>query len=582
MTNVSSTKRALVSSVVALIICFTILLGTTFAWFSDDAKSVGNVIKTGTLDVTMEWLDGSAAPTDNAAWADAEDGAIFHSSVWEPGYVMARHIKIENKGTLAFKYQLRIVADGKISKLADVIDVYYLDPAAAVTDADLSDENKLGTLSEALLGLASDESTARGKLEAGENHTVTVALKMQETAGNEYQDIDLGAAFDIVLYATQTENENGFDETLGGAWLPSVTWDGTADTSWYNEEATEFTISTAEALAGLAKLVNEGNSFAGKTVKLGNDVDLYCEDENGNPKSFKPIGDESPFEGSFDGQGHTIENLYQSGWDFGYEWGSYGSIGMFGEVKNAAVKNLTVKGATAQIEGGDIGGITGSASGTCVFENITVEDSDFGTYNNGIGGIIGWSGAGEYTFKNITIAEDVVLGGLWGSFDSSVGGVVGQAEPGAAYRFENVDVACRLDVYNDVTAAYKYYLYRMCGMLIGRLEETTTIDGRNYPDMSKYDITCKDVTVTYGEWADYHYCVVEGKTAWRVEPGFTYGGVPADHDHTTCAVCCNMLLPFDSLFGGDQLGVNGLTAYDGVDVFYNNASKKENANANTN
>ena len=97
----------------------------------------------------------------------------------------------------------------------------------------------------------------------------------------------------------------------------------------------------------------------------------------------------------------------------------------------------------------------------------------------------------------------------------------------------------------------------MCGMIIGRCEETVTIDGRNYPDLSKYNISFNDVEVNFGEWMNYHYCVVEGKTAWRVEPGFAYGGVPADHDHSTCAMHCNLYKPFDVLIGGDQYGVYG-------------------------
>ena len=249
---------------------------------------------------------------------------------------------------------------------------------------------------------------------------------------------------------------------------------------------------------------------------------------------------------------------------------------MFGEIEGATIKNVTVEGAEALIEGGDIGGVVGSASGDCVFENITIKDSTFATYNNGNGGIIGWSGAGTYTFKNITIGEDVVLAGLWGSFDSSIGGVVGQAEPGATYIFENVDVACRIDAYNDCTASYDYYNYRMCGMLIGRLEETTTIDGRNYPDTSKYNIQCTDVTVTYGEWADYHYCEptpgLNNGRGMRVEPGYSYDGLPEDYDHSQCVDNHMNLIPFDQIFGGDQIGVTGLPSYNGVDVIYNNPS----------
>ncbi len=352
-------------------------------------------------------------------------------------------------------------------------------------------------------------------------------------------------------------------------------WDGTADDTWYNETDTEFVITTAEQLAGLAKLVDGGNTFAGKTVKLGRDLDLYLMGENGEPVSFDPIGDKSAFAGTFDGQGYTISNLYQSGWAFGYEWGSYGSLGLFGELESATVKNLTISGAESLVEGGDVGGITGSATGDCVFENITLKDSVFATYNNGNGGIIGWSGAGNYTFKNITIAEDVVLAGLWGSFDSSIGGVVGQGEPGATYNFENVDIACRLDVYNDCTASYDYYNYRMCGMIIGRLAKTTTIDGSNYPDMSQYNITCNNVTVTYGDWANYHYCEptpanMNGGRGMRVESGYSYDGLPADYDHSQCVDNHMTLIEFDQIFGGDQLGVKGLKTYDGVNVVYNN------------
>ena len=353
------------------------------------------------------------------------------------------------------------------------------------------------------------------------------------------------------------------------------TWDGsTVDTSWYNNTNTEFTLTSAEQLAGFADLVNNGDTFAGKTIKLGSDVDLYALGDNGEPITFGPIGDGTIFSGTFDGQGHTIKNIYQSGWALGYEWGTYGSLGLFSELENATVKDVIIEGAEQFVEGGDVSFIAGSATGTCVFENITIKDSTIATYNNGCGGIIGWSGAGNYTFKNITLEEDVVLGGLWGSFDSSIGGIVGQGEPGATYNFENVDINCRIDAYNDCTASYDYYNYRMCGMIIGRLEETTTIDGTNYPDTSKYNITCTNVTVTYGDWANYHYCEptpgLNGGRGMRVEPGYAYDGLPADYDHSQCVDNHMNLIPFDQIFGGDQLGVKGLKTYDGVTVVYNN------------
>ena len=284
------------------------------------------------------------------------------------------------------------------------------------------------------------------------NVTITDATEADETeeiggiAGvwhNGGEDVNFtNCSFTGGLTANITEGVDLSDNTIVGkpysasgigklyidgkcVWPEPDKWDGTVDIGWYDDTDTEFTLDSAEQLAGLAQLVDSGESFEGKTVVLDCDVNLYSVDENGEPISFDPIGDDAPFKGTFDGNGHKIEGLYQSGWDFGYEWGSYGSIGLFGNVEGATIKNVTISGFDAQIEGGDIGGIVGSAKGTCVFENITIEDSDFGTYNNGIGGIIGWSGIGGYTFKNITIGEDVVLGGLWGSFDSSIGGVVG-------------------------------------------------------------------------------------------------------------------------------------------------------------
>lgn len=204
MINTKTTKRALLSSVVALLLCFAMLAGTTFAWFTDSVTSGGNIIKSGTLDVGMYWADGKLDPS-TATWADASSGAIFNYDKWEPGYVSVRHIKIENEGTLALKYKVMIVANGEASDLSDVIDVYYVDPAVQIADrTDLTDANKIGTLTEVLANL---EATGSGKLAAAENHTITLALKMQETAGNEYQNKSIGTSFSVVLVATQVSAE---------------------------------------------------------------------------------------------------------------------------------------------------------------------------------------------------------------------------------------------------------------------------------------------------------------------------------------------------------------------------------------
>ena len=219
MTVKTKTKRAFLLSAISLALCFMMLAGTTLAWFTDSVTSAGNVIKAGKLDVSLKWADGTEDP-ENADWIDASDGAIFDYDLWEPGYTQVRHIRITNEGTLALKYKVRISANGTVDALADVIDVYYIDPAVQLDDrALLSDLEPIGTLSQALAGL---DDTATGALAPKgkedntlkkSSETITIVLKMRETAGNEYQNMQIGTSFSIQLVATQyTFESDSFDE----------------------------------------------------------------------------------------------------------------------------------------------------------------------------------------------------------------------------------------------------------------------------------------------------------------------------------------------------------------------------------
>ncbi|MBQ8850117.1 MAG: BspA family leucine-rich repeat surface protein [Clostridia bacterium] len=223
MTNKKTTKRALIASVISLLLCFTMLLGTTYAWFTDSVTSTGNIIKTGNLDVEMYWADGTkAVPADENGWTDASTGAIFDYQNWEPGYTEVRHIKIANEGTLSFKYKVIIAAEGEFSDLVDVIDVYYYDPAEQIANRnDLGEDTAYGTLREALDGMV---DTANGTLAGGEAVTVTIALKMRESAGNDYENKSVGA-FSIQVLATQNpEEEDSFDDQYDAdaEWPPII------------------------------------------------------------------------------------------------------------------------------------------------------------------------------------------------------------------------------------------------------------------------------------------------------------------------------------------------------------------------
>lgn len=337
MTKKFSTKKALIASILSLALCFTMLVGTTFAWFTDSVTSSSNIIKTGTLDIEMYWADGTkAVPADDSSdWTDASTGAIFNYDKWEPGYVEVRHIKIYNNGSLALKYKVDIVANGEVSDLSDAIDVYYVDPAVQVADrADLTEDKRLGTLTEVLAALG---ETGNGTLEAGEDDTITIAFKMRENAGNEYQDKSIGSDFSVQLLATQHTSEN---DSFDNKYDANAAWLGNVDTSWYDESAASFTLATPDALAGLSALVNEGETFNGKTVTLGADLDL-------NGLAWTPIGTgDAYFAGTFDGAGHSINGLKIEGMN---DAAFFGTLDDTVTVKNVKFTNVNVKAKNAGV-----------------------------------------------------------------------------------------------------------------------------------------------------------------------------------------------------------------------------------------
>lgn len=271
MTN-KTTKRALLSSVFALVLCFTMLLGTTYAWFTDEVTSAGNVIKSGTLDVKMEWADGKEVPT-SAAWTNVEENTapIFNNTLWEPGYTEARHIKITNVGTLALNYTLAIVATGEVSDLAEVIDVYFglseRGGMKQIADRDTTGLMYVGTLAEWL-----STGIVRGSLEAGKNFAATLVLKMREEVGNEYQDLAIGSAFEIRLLATQCASEvDGFGKN-------------------YDEFAGK-TVVTPENAQAAIWAAQEGDILY---LSNGSYDTLVIENEDGSPKKGITIEHSTP------------------------------------------------------------------------------------------------------------------------------------------------------------------------------------------------------------------------------------------------------------------------------------------------
>ena len=167
----------------------------------------------------MYWAEGSEDP-ESITWTTAS-GAIFDNQTWEPGRVEAKYLKIENKGTLAFKYKLMIVPNGEVESIADVIDVYYVTGATKLTRDMLVTATPVGTLRDminetdgaahgAILPVG---ATANGDYEKVGEVVATIAFKMRESANNDYQNKKIGTNFDLQLLATQYAYEkDSFDE----------------------------------------------------------------------------------------------------------------------------------------------------------------------------------------------------------------------------------------------------------------------------------------------------------------------------------------------------------------------------------
>ena len=203
-----TTKRSLLKSVLALLLCFCMLLGTTFAWFTDLVTSNANKIQAGFLKIDLELLNEKTGK-----WKSLKNNSdpIFDYDRWEPGYTDVKILKVENEGTLALKWIAKFVSEDQLSILADVIDVYVCPSDTEIgypADRSLEGYTKVGNLKKFINTI---EKTTYGTLEAEECSYLGIALKMQESAGNEYQGLSLGGAFDIRIYATQWNGEDESD-----------------------------------------------------------------------------------------------------------------------------------------------------------------------------------------------------------------------------------------------------------------------------------------------------------------------------------------------------------------------------------
>ena len=217
MTNAKNTKRALWMSVLSLLLCFTMLLGTTYAWFTDSVASANNVIKSGNLDIELEYWDGDS-------WEDVKGKSdILTNTLWEPGVTEVAYLRVANAGSLALKYQLgiNIVSEtagvnvaGETFKLSDYIQFGVVE-GISVND-DTNAPFTYANREAAVAALTATEKISAGytkaeAMTAGQELYLALVVYMPTTVGNEANhngtnvpEINLG----INVVATQMTAEN--------------------------------------------------------------------------------------------------------------------------------------------------------------------------------------------------------------------------------------------------------------------------------------------------------------------------------------------------------------------------------------
>ena len=260
MTSSKSTKRALISSTLAILMCVAMLIGTTFAWFTDTASTAVNKIQSGKLDVALEMS------TDGTNWETAEgktltfktqDNRAADRILWEPGctYELPQ-LRVVNKGNLALKYKIQITGIQGNAKLNEVIDWTINDAAINLTEKHL------------LAGQTGAAFTIKGH--------------MQESAGNDYRNLTIdGIGITVVATQDTVENDSNGNTYDENAEYPTITTGATLNEVFgganidfgYGNTSTESVTLDGKGVAVVSDWtdawVNSDTTIKGVTFKNG-------------------------------------------------------------------------------------------------------------------------------------------------------------------------------------------------------------------------------------------------------------------------------------------------------------------------
>ena len=270
MNNRKATKRALLTSVMALVMCVVMLVGTTFAWFTDTATANVNTIKAGNLKVQLQvkdndgkWVDAKGKTLQFVKAAAGKDQKVL----WEPGATyQLPELRVVNAGDLNLKYKIVINGIGGSAKLNEVIDWTMTVDGAT----------------EAINPATAVDHTLNANATKDAYNTIVISGTMQTTADNDYQNETIDDV-SITVYATQAvgeydSNSNTYDENAEyptittGAKLEEVFADANVDFG-YGSTSTESVTLDGKGVAVVSDWtdawVNSDTIIKGVTFKNG-------------------------------------------------------------------------------------------------------------------------------------------------------------------------------------------------------------------------------------------------------------------------------------------------------------------------
>ena len=436
MTKMKSTKRALLSAVLALMLCIAMLVGTTYAWFTDSVTSGRNTIVSGNLDVELYYSALQADGTWSTYEKVTSTTKVFSETAqYEPGYTEVVRFKVVNEGSLALKYNLAAQVYSEIEGVNVANESFKLSNFLMTGIADvnaITDRNAAAALAVNKLGTFTMADQIA--LAAGAEKEIAMIITMPTTVGNEanykksddpadptkYQpSVELG----VTLVATQFTAESDSFGSDYDANAPFSMWNGKVPTempeSLVVDGATQTVhVKDAAAFAYLstlsqkwASLYTDGqgttytNYVKGKggnyyysgqwTVSLETDIDL-------NNYAITPVDivfGQSTGATAFEGNNHTIRNINTT-------------TGLFANGTRASFSNLTLENVKAT--NGALAGIVNSLVTNVTVKNATISGTDY------VGGLVGKTYSSVVRCK--VIDSTVIATG------KEAGGLIGYAE----------------------------------------------------------------------------------------------------------------------------------------------------------